>query len=138
MGGNPGDEIQVVHPFRLSFVFPIPVADPAFSFIEGEAFQGEKRPDHVFSHPLGLSLCLGPDPAVNIEPRMPPGEEAVRPFGAQQLLAHKIGQDLPAEELGQSRVVYPGDLVKDPGLIHSTLGHQETEVGVEKKTFTRP
>jgi len=67
MGGDSGDELQVVHPFDLSGLFPIPVADLGFPFIEGEAFQGEKRPDHVFAHPLGLSLCLGPDPAMNIE-----------------------------------------------------------------------
>jgi hypothetical protein len=47
MGGDPGDELQVVHPLQLFGVFPIPVADLAFPFIEGEALQGEKRSDHV-------------------------------------------------------------------------------------------
>jgi len=35
-------------------------ADLAFFFIEGEAFQGTKRPDHVFAHPLGLFLWEAP------------------------------------------------------------------------------
>ena len=48
MGSDPGDELQVVHPLHLSYVFPMPVADPTLLFIEGEAFQGEKRPDHIF------------------------------------------------------------------------------------------
>jgi hypothetical protein len=63
MGGHPGDELEVVHPLYLSGLFPIPIADPAFFFIEGEAFQGQERTDHVFSHPLGLFLGFGPDPA---------------------------------------------------------------------------
>jgi 4-hydroxy-4-methyl-2-oxoglutarate aldolase len=67
MGSDPGDELQVVHPLRFSGLFAIPVADLAFPFIEGEAFQGQKRPDHVFAHPFGLSFCPSPDPAVDIE-----------------------------------------------------------------------
>jgi len=67
---------------------------------------------------------------MNIEPRVPPGEEAFRPFGAEKFLADKIGQDFSGEEIRQSRVVDPGDLVEDPGLIHSALGHQEMEVGI--------
>jgi hypothetical protein len=54
MGGDPGDELQVVHPLRLSGLLAITVADLGFPFIEGEPPQGQKRPDHVFSHPLGL------------------------------------------------------------------------------------
>jgi hypothetical protein len=37
----------------------------ALHFIEGEAFQGKERPDHILSQPLGLCLGLGPDPAVD-------------------------------------------------------------------------
>jgi len=54
--------------------------------------RGQKRPDHVLSHPLGLGLCLGPHPAVNIEPRVPPRENPLCPFGAEKLLADKVGQ----------------------------------------------
>jgi len=60
-----------------------------------------KRPDHVFSHPLGLGLCLGPDPAVDREPRMPPGKKAFYPFRAEKLRADKIDQDLAGKELSQ-------------------------------------
>jgi len=55
MGGHSGDELQVVHLLHISGLFPIPVADLTFSFIEGEAFQVKQRPDHVFAHSLGLS-----------------------------------------------------------------------------------
>ena len=68
---------------------------------------------------------------MDIETRVPPGEKAVRPFGAEELPADKISENLSAEELGQSRVVNPGDLMEDPGLIHSALGHQEMEMGVK-------
>ena len=30
-----------------------------------QPLQGEHRPDHVFSDPLGLSFCLGPDEGQN-------------------------------------------------------------------------
>jgi hypothetical protein len=49
----------------------------------------------------------------------------------QQFLADKYGQDLVGEELGQPRVVDPGNLVESPGLVHSALGHQEMQMGVE-------
>src|SRR4030042_195622 len=39
----------------------VPDSDLAFPYIEGEVFQGQKRPDHVFSDPLGIFLCLGPE-----------------------------------------------------------------------------
>jgi len=69
-------------PMRISVEPVISHRDLAFSFIQGEAFQGQQRPDHVFSHPLGLGLCLGPDAAVDIETRVPPGKEAVRSPGS--------------------------------------------------------
>jgi hypothetical protein len=62
----------------------VPDSDLAFPFIEGEAFQGQKRPDHVFSDPLG-----------------------------------------------QSRIVEAWDLVEEAGLVRSSLGHQEMEMGVK-------
>jgi hypothetical protein len=40
-------------------------------------------------------------------------------------------KNLAAEELRQARVVDPGDLMEDTYLVHSALGHQEMEVGVE-------
>jgi hypothetical protein len=45
----------------------MPIADPAFPLIKGETLQREHRPDHILSHALGLGLCLGQDPAVDIE-----------------------------------------------------------------------
>jgi hypothetical protein len=59
---------------------------------------------------------------------MPPGENPLCPFGAEELLADKIGQDLTAEELRQARVVEPGNLVEAARLVHPALGHQEMEV----------
>jgi len=76
-------------------------------------------------------FVLARNPAMNIEPRVPPGEKAVRPFGAQQLLVDKRGQDLVGEELSQPRVVDPSDLVEGTRLIRSALRHQEMEVRVD-------
>ena len=94
MRGHPGDELQVVHRLLLFGLFPITVDHLALFFREREPLERKKRPDHVLSHPLGLDASLGPHPAVDVETRMPPGENALGPFGAQKLLADKIGQDL--------------------------------------------
>ena len=67
VGGHPGDELQIVHRLQLSCAFPISVADQALLLIEGEAFQGKERPDHVLSHRLGLVSGLGLDPTVDVE-----------------------------------------------------------------------
>ena len=98
MRSDPGDELQVVHPLRFSGLFAMPIADLACAFIQGEPLQGQKRPDHVFAHPLGFSLCLGPDPAVDVESGMLPGENPLGPFGAEKLLADKIRENLVGEE----------------------------------------
>jgi len=87
-GSRPGDELQVVHPLHLLGPFPIPITNASFLFIEGEALQGQERTNHVFSHSLGQ-------------------------FVTQQLLADKIGQDLPAEDLSQPRVVDPRYLMEE-------------------------
>jgi len=75
----------------------MPVVDSTFPFIQGEALQGQKRPDHVFSDPLGLVSGLGPDAAVDIESGVPLGEGGFCPFGAEKLIAGKVGQDLAGE-----------------------------------------
>ena len=65
MGDDPGDELQIIHRLHLFGLLPILVANLPFPLIEGEPLQGQKRPDHVFSDPLGLGFCPGPDPAVD-------------------------------------------------------------------------
>jgi hypothetical protein len=69
--------------------------------------------------------------AVDIEAGVPPGENALGPFRAQQLLADKHRQDLPGEDLRQPRVVEPRDLMEDTPFVRATLGHQEMEVHVK-------
>jgi hypothetical protein len=68
---------------------------------------------------------------MDIEAGVPPGENALGPFRAQQLLANKHRRHLPGEDLGQPRVVDPRDLMEDARLIHAALGYQEMEVGVK-------
>jgi hypothetical protein len=102
MGSDPGDELQVGHPLHFSSVFPIAIVDSPRPFSQGEPLQGQKGPDHVFSHPLGLVPSLGPDPAVGIETRVPPGEEAFGPFRAEELPADKISEDLSSKDFRQS------------------------------------
>jgi hypothetical protein len=53
------------------------VADLALPIQKQEAIQAEHRPDHVFPDPFGLDLCPGPDPAMDIEPGVAPGENLV-------------------------------------------------------------
>ena len=85
---------------------------------------------------LPLIRDMGSDPgdefiAVDIESRMPPGEEALRPFGAQQLLVDKKPENLPGKKLSRPRVVDARDLMEEAGPIHPALGHQEMEVGID-------
>jgi len=42
MGCDPGDELQIIHALHLGGLFPIPVADLTFPFIEGEAGWAEE------------------------------------------------------------------------------------------------
>jgi hypothetical protein len=49
---------------------------------------------------------------VDIEAGVPPGENALAPLRAQQLLADKKSQNLPGEDLRQPRVVDPRDLIE--------------------------
>ena len=62
---------------------------------------------------------------------MPPGENALGPFRAQQLLADKHRQHLAGEDLGEPHVVDPRDLMEDSRLVHAALGRQEMEVHVK-------
>jgi len=70
---------------------------------------------------------------VDIEAGVWPGENALGPFRAQQLLADKHRQDLPGEDLGETQVVDPRDLMEDPRLVNAALGRQEMEVHVRVK-----
>jgi hypothetical protein len=78
----PGDEFQVVHPLELGAIVAVPVADPSLPFQKGQAVQRQDGPDHVLPDPLGLGLRPGPDPAVDVEAGVTPGENALRPLRA--------------------------------------------------------
>ena len=52
----------------------------------------------MLSDSLGLGLSLGPDPAVDIESPVSPGEEAVCPFGTKELLVEQKPKNLAGEE----------------------------------------
>jgi len=69
--------------------------------------------------------------AVDVEAGVRPRENALGPLRAQQLLADKHRQNLAGEDLGEPRVVDPRDLMEDARLVHSALGHQVMEMGVE-------
>ena len=58
----------------------------------------EQRKITINIRPLSLLFRLGPDPAKDREAHMPTGEKAFRPFGAEEFLTDKIGQDLAGEE----------------------------------------
>ena len=87
--------------------------------------------DHVFSHPLGLRLRLGPHPAVDIEADVPPGQNALGPFRAEKFSADEKWQDLPGEDLRQPAIAQAGDLMEDSHPVGPALGHQVVEVGVK-------
>jgi len=93
VGRRPGDELQILHPLELRSIWTMPVTDTALALQEGEPLQNERGPDHVLSDPLGFGLRPGPDPAMDRETGVPPGEQTLSPFRAQQLPADKETQD---------------------------------------------
>jgi hypothetical protein len=68
---------------------------------------------------------------VDVETGVPPGEDPLSPLRAQEPLADKKRQDLPAEDLGQPGVVQTRKPVEDPRPVHAALGQQEMQVWVE-------
>ena len=68
--------------------------------------------DNYFSQPLSLRLRLGPDQAMDVEAGVRPGENALGPFRAHQLLAYKHRQNLAGKDLGETRVVDPLDMTR--------------------------
>jgi hypothetical protein len=99
MRGNPCYELQIIHMLQLLSSFPIPVAGFTFSFIEGEAFQGKERTNHVFSHALGLFFGLDFDLAVDREAHVVPAEDLLDKRKADQPFLEKQGEDLLGEDL---------------------------------------
>jgi hypothetical protein len=54
----------------------------------------------ILAHPLGLSLCLGPDSAVDVESRVARGKQTFCPFGAEEFPAAELAHQ-PAVVLGE-------------------------------------
>jgi hypothetical protein len=131
MRGHPGDELQIIHPFHLFSSFPIPVADLAFPFIEGEALQGKKRPNHVFAHSLGLFSGFGPDLAVDRKARVAPGCDLLHQGLRDELLAKEESEDLALKEVGQEAVLEGSEVMKPPLRVLASLGRQEVAMGVK-------
>jgi hypothetical protein len=66
---------------------------------------------------------------VDVEAGVRPGENALGPFRAQQLLADKHRQDLAGEDLGETRVVDPHDRGREiQDLLDVFDGHDLAEV----------
>ena len=117
--------------FAIAAILPALLATVPARPVPQEALKGRLRPDHGFSDPLGLELAPSPDAAMDIEARVPPGEDPFSPLWAQELLIDQKRQDFPGEDLGQTRIVQMGDPVEDPGPVHSPFGHQEMQMRVE-------
>ena len=73
----------------------------------------------------------GAPATVDVEAGVRPRENALGPLRAQEPFTDKKRQDLPAEDLGQPRVVQTRKPVEDPRPVHAALGQQEMQVRVE-------
>jgi hypothetical protein len=105
MRRHPGNELQIIHRLQRVAMPPMPVTDSSRRLQEGQSIQGQERPDHVLAHPLSLYLSLGPNPAMNIEARVGPGDQPLRPRRAENLSADQKQQHLAGKKLSQPRVV---------------------------------
>lgn len=93
-------------------IFSVLERDLAFPFQEGEPFQGQKRPDHVFADSLGLIFGLGPYAAVHIETRVAPGKDLIRELGADEFLSEKTREHLPGKEFSKPADIEGPDLME--------------------------
>jgi hypothetical protein len=62
--------------------------------------------------PKELNDLLRPHQAVDVEAGVPPGENALGPLQAEKFSADEKGQHLAGEDLGETRVVDPRDLIE--------------------------
>jgi hypothetical protein len=131
MGGDAGDDLQVVHRLLVAPILAVSVTDLALLLQERQPLQRKDRPDYVLPHPLSLRLGLRPHQAVDREACMPPGQKPLGPLRAEKLLADQKREHFPSEDLGQPRVVHPRDLMEDVRLVGPAFGHQEMEVRVK-------
>jgi len=60
-----------------------------------QCFQGEKRPDHIFTDSFFLSLACGSDLAMNIKTALSPAKDLSYKFKADKFFPKKQGEDLP-------------------------------------------
>jgi len=59
-------------------------------FVRGEALQEQEWANRVFSHPLSFNFSPGPDQTMNIEPHLPPAENAFCPFRIEELFGDRV------------------------------------------------
>jgi len=123
--------LKIIHALWLLGSFPIPVDDLSIPFIEGEAFQGQKRADPVFVHAFSLFSVSGSDFAVNIESSMPPGENLLHKGETDVLFPKQQGEDLMGEDLADALIMEAGDMVEGAIWVCAPLNCQDMDVGVE-------
>jgi len=63
---------------------------------------------------------------VDVEAGVRPREQPLHPLRAEKLPADEKGQHLAGEDLRQSRVVDPRDLMEDARGVHASLGPQRS------------
>jgi len=71
----------------------------------------EHRPDHVFAHPLGLSLCLGPHPAMDGKARVMPGENPLAPLCIEKAIPLNLEMFERALKIKGLKIVFGTDAV---------------------------
>jgi len=71
--------------------------------------------------------------AVDVEAGVRPRKQPLCPIRAEKLPADEKGRRLEGEDLGQTRVVDPRNLMEDARRVHSAFSHQKMEVHVDPK-----
>ena len=93
--------------------------------IDDAVHDGNLRDEGNDLHP---APAFGPDQAVDVEAGVRPRKQPLCPIRAEKLPADEKVQHLAGEDLGETRVVDPRDLMEDARLVQAALGHQKMEV----------
>ena len=138
--GDAGDEVARAEHFKIVLdlrVHPRAVNNRVPGAVGLHFIHRERVADDVLGQPLHVLAVAGRHPlaTVDVEPRMLPTTQHVRPFGRQEPLLDQERDDPRAEEFLQRREAHVGHQMKKPAVHEEPVGYERMEVRVEVEVF---